>query len=142
MAASSEPDLERELDRLYQLSLNEFTAARDELAKRLRTDGRKDLAEQVKQLRKPSAAVWLVNRLAREREVDVQRLVKAGTELTESQIDAAAGGRSESFLEARRGEHRALERLAEGAREIAAREGVGAPSVERATRTLRAAGCK
>jgi len=32
----SKAELERELDRLYQLPLSEFTSARDELAKRLR----------------------------------------------------------------------------------------------------------
>jgi hypothetical protein len=55
--------LERELDALYQLPLDQFTSARDELAKRLRTDGQAEQAEQVKALRKPTVAVWLVNRL-------------------------------------------------------------------------------
>ena len=49
-------DLERELDRLYQLPPGEFTAARDELAKRLRDEGEREQSEEVKQLRKPPVA--------------------------------------------------------------------------------------
>lgn len=124
--------MERDLDRLYQVPPGEFTAARDELAKRLRDDGDREQAEQVKKLRKPTAGVWLVNRLARERELDVQRLAKAGEAL-------GKGSSSEEFANARDEEQRSLERLHQAARELAEREGIGAPSVERATQTLRAA---
>ena len=127
--------LEDELDRLYALPLNEFTAARDEIAKRLRAEGERDLADEVKQLRKPSVAVWLVNRLAREREVDVKRLLKAGEALPKAQ----ASGSAESFSKARGDEQHALERLAGAAREVALEEGVGAAAADRATQTLRAA---
>jgi hypothetical protein len=126
-------DLEPELDRLYQLPLGEFTAARDELAKRLRDEGERDQSAEVKSLRKPPVAVWLVNRLARERELDVQRLVKAGQALTKS------GGGSGAFAAARDDEQQALERLSQAAHEIAEREGIGAGAVDRATQTLRAA---
>jgi hypothetical protein len=127
--------LEDELDRLYALPLNEFTAARDEIAKRLRGEGERELADEVKQLRKPSVAVWLVNRLARERQVDVKRLLKAGEGLAKAQAAATR----ESFTEARRDEQHALERLATAARELAEQEGVGAQAADRATQTLRAA---
>jgi hypothetical protein len=111
--------LEAELDRLYDLPLNEFVGARDELAKQLRGDGRREEAEQIKGLRKPSVAAWLVN---------------AGDTLRKAQVEA-----SEDFAEARRDEQRALQRLAEGAREIASREGTGQATVAQATQTLRAA---
>ncbi len=136
--AAANAKLEAELDRLYGLPLTEFVGARDELAKQLRGDGRREEAEQVKGLRKPSVAAWLVNRLARERELDVQRLLNAGETLRKAQVEAAAGA-SEGFAEARRDEQRALERLAEAAREIAGREGVGQAAVAQATQTLRAA---
>lgn len=128
--------MERELDRLYQVPLGEFTAARDELAKRLRDEGEREQADEVKKLRKPTAAVWLVNRLSSERELDVQRLAKAGEALGKAQ---AGGLSSEDFAAARDEEQRSLERLHQAAGELAEREGVGAPSVERATQTLRAA---
>ena len=130
--------LEAELDRLFGLPLSEFTSARNELAKELRDAGSREEAEQVKALRKPSVAAWLVNRVSRERELDVQRLLNAGETLRKAQADAASG-QGEAFAEARRDEQRALERLAEAAREIAVREGSGQAAVAQATQTLRAA---
>lgn len=130
---------EREIDDLYQRPLDEFTSARDDLVKRLRAEGRREEAAQVKALRKPNVAVWLANRLAREDEVGVQRLLKAADALTKSQARVAAGSASDRFVEARRDEQEALERLAREARELAAREGIGASTVERVTQTLRAA---
>ena len=123
------------LDELYRLPLSEFTSARNELAKKLKADGDPEAADEVKALRKPSVAVWLVNRLTQERELDVQRLRKAG----ETVAQATAGHSSDAFLEAQREQHRALARLGEAAREIAAREKVGAAASDRAVETLRAA---
>src|SRR3954471_6434169 len=104
--------LERELDALYQLPPDRFTATRNELAERLRAEGQGEAAQQVKALRKPTAAVWLVNRLAREDEWDIQRLLKAGESMTKTQAKVARGQSGDGLLEARRDEQRALERLA------------------------------
>ena len=139
MAAASKADLEGDLDRLYQLPLSEFTSARDELVKRLRAQGESERAEEIKKLRKPPAAVWVVNQLARERPLDVQRLLKAGRSLTKSQAKAAAGKSPQTFTEARRAEQRALEQLAKGAIEIAERAGIGSSAIGKAAETLRAA---
>jgi len=138
MAAASKADFEGDLDRLYQLPLSEFTSARDELTRRLRAEGEREKAEEIKKLRKPTAAVWVVNQLARERPLDVQRLLKAGQSLTKSQAKAAAGT-SQTFPEARRDERRALEQVAKGASEIAERAGIGSSALGKATETLRAA---
>ena len=139
MAAASKTDLEGDLDRLYQLPLSEFTSARDELVKRLRAQGESERAQEIKKLRKPPAAVWVVNQLARERPLDVQRLLKAGESLTKSQAKAAAGKSPQTFTEARRAEQRALEQLAKGAIEIAERAGIGSSAIGKAAETLRAA---
>jgi hypothetical protein len=139
MAAASKTDLEGDLDRLYQLPLSEFTSARDELVKRLRAQGESERAQEIKKLRKPPAAVWVVNQLARERPLDVQRLLKAGRSLTKSQAKAAAGKSLQTFTEARRAEQRALEQLAKGAIEIAERAGIGSSAIGKAVETLRAA---
>jgi hypothetical protein len=139
MAAVSKADFEGDLDRLYQLPLGEFISARDELAKRLRAEGEGEKAQEIKSVRKPTAAVWLVNQLARERQLDMQRLLKAGQSLTKSQAEAAAGKSSLTFSEARRDEHRALEQLARAAREISERAGIGSAALGKATETLRAA---
>lgn len=128
---ASEAELERELDRLYQLPPGEFTSARDELVKRLRADGERERAGEIKTLRKPTVPVWLVNQLVRERELDLQRLLKAGEALAQSSSP-------DGFREARRNEHEALARLAGAARELARRENLGAAAVDRALQTLRA----
>src|SRR3954454_4399478 len=111
--------LERELDALYQLPPDRFTAARNELAKRLRAGGQGEAAQQVKALRKPTAAVWLVNRLAHENELDVKRLLKAGESLTKAQTELAKGQSPDGFLQARQEEQRALQRLTRAARKLA-----------------------
>ena len=126
---------EADVDELYRLPLSEFTSARNELAKKLKADGRAEEADEVKALRKPTVAVWLVNRLAQERELDVQRLRKAGETLAK----ATAGRSSDEFLEAQHEQHRALARLGDAARELASREKVGAAAADRALETLRAA---
>ena len=138
MAAASKADFEGDLDRLYQVPLSEFTSARDELTRQLRAQGEREKALEIKRLRKPTAGVWVVNQLVRERPLDVKRLLKAGESLAKSQAKAAAGT-PETFPEARRDEQHALEQLAEGAREIAERAGIGSPALGKAMETLRAA---
>lgn len=138
MAAASNAGFEGDLDRLYQVPLSEFTSARDELTQQLRAQGEREKALEIKKLRKPTAGVWVVNQLVRERPLDVQRLLKAGESLTKSQAKTAAGT-PQTFPEARRDEQHALEQLAEGAREIAERAGIGSPALGKAMETLRAA---
>ena len=58
-------DLESELDRLYAVSLEEFTAERNRLAAALKDSGDADAAQRVKKLGKPSVAAWTLNQLAR-----------------------------------------------------------------------------
>jgi hypothetical protein len=138
MAAASKAEFEGDLDRLYQVPLSEFTSARDELTQQLRAQGEREKALEIKKLRKPTAGAWIVNQLVRERPLDVQRLLKAGESLTKSQAKAAAST-PQTFPEARRDEQHALQQLAEGAREIAERAGIGSPALGKAMETLRAA---
>jgi hypothetical protein len=132
-------DFEREIDELYALAPSEFVAARNELAKRAREEGERAVSARIKELRKPSVSVWVVNRLARERELDVQRLLKAGERLAKAQRDLVGGKAPEEFTAARTEEQRAVSQLAKTAREILEREGHGVSALESATRTLRAA---
>lgn len=60
--------LDAAAEELYAVLPAEFVAARNARAKEARTDGDTDLAEQIKALRRPSAAAWLVNLLARSDE--------------------------------------------------------------------------
>jgi hypothetical protein len=66
-----------EADELYGLPLDEFVAARTALAKRLRQEGRADEAAEVGGLRKPSLALWAVNRAARRRAAELEALLAA-----------------------------------------------------------------
>ena len=129
---------EEEIDRLYGLPLDEFTRARDELARRVRGEGDGELAAEIKQLRKPSLPAWVVNQLARKRQLDMQRLLKAGEQLAGAQVEAMRGQSGDAFLEARRDEQRALEALAAGASEVLADAGRGTAPLDRVLATLRA----
>jgi hypothetical protein len=66
-----------EADQLYGLPLEDFVAERDALAKRLRADGRRAEADEVKALRKPPAVVWAVNQLMRTQRKPAKALVAA-----------------------------------------------------------------
>src|SRR5689334_9255025 len=76
------------VDRLYSLPLDEFTAARNQLAKDIRKGGDREAADAVKSLKKPSIEAWTVNQLARDHEDEISRLVALG----EEQPDVLASG--------------------------------------------------
>jgi hypothetical protein len=65
---------EERVDALYGLPLDEFTPARDALAKELRREGKRDGANWVKGLRKPSGPAWVVNQLARTQTPEAKEL--------------------------------------------------------------------
>ena len=69
--------IEEVADRLYAQEPEEFIAARDEAAKAADGDDRK----QIKALRKPTVAAYVVNMLARHQRDDVEALVALGDEL-------------------------------------------------------------
>ena len=97
-----------ELDRLYALPLEEFTSGRDELAQRIRQEGDGALAAEIKKLRKPTLPAWVVNRLARQRALDMRRLLEAGEQLAGAQAKAIRAQSGDAFLEARRDQQHAL----------------------------------
>jgi hypothetical protein len=78
----------RELDEivreLYVLPPDDFVAARNELARQARAAGRRDVAKQLHQLRRPTRSAWLVNLLARDPE-GMQRLSGLGRQLRDAQ---------------------------------------------------------
>src|SRR3954447_16543252 len=69
-------------DQLYGLSLPEFTPARDARAKELKGT---DLGKQVKGLRKPSTAAWVVNLLVRRETEQVEQVLTVGEALRQAQ---------------------------------------------------------
>lgn len=69
-------------DELYGLTLAEFTPARDAKAKELKGT---PLAAQVKALKKPSTAAWVVNLLVRRETEQVEQVLAVGAALREAQ---------------------------------------------------------
>ena len=76
---------------LYGLPLEEFTPARDALAKELKAAGRTAEAAEVKALRKPSLAAWALNRAARDHPDAIEQLRAAGADLRAAQEEALSG---------------------------------------------------
>ena len=74
-------------DRLYGLTLAEFTPARDALVKEHKAD--KDLAAALKRLKKPSLAAWVVNLLVRREAGQVGQVLDVGSALREAQTNLA-----------------------------------------------------
>ena len=78
-------DVESVTDELYSLPRDEFTAARNAAVKQAREQGRRELAEQIGALRRPSTAAWLANQLSRAHPGDIRALVALGDGLREAQ---------------------------------------------------------
>jgi hypothetical protein len=93
-----------EIDALFQLPLNEFTAARNTLAAKLKKAGRADDAERVKGLAKPPVSAWAVNQLYWKNREPFERLLAAGDRLRSAQASQlrGKGGDLREPLEARR----------------------------------------
>jgi hypothetical protein len=79
------------LDELYREPPDRFIAARDQLAKDLRSAGEPDEAARVKRLRRPTVAAWIVNRAALEAAEEVEEFAAASRELADAQANAIGG---------------------------------------------------
>lgn len=121
---------------LYGLPQEEFTKARDELAKELRKAGKKDAADEVKALRKPTVSAWTVNQLARRHPQDIKALVKAGDEMRKAQRAAVGGRGPQALRDATRSHKERLDDLTSAARHELGAEGA---TLQRVAQTLRGA---
>ncbi len=128
------------LHRLFKGPLEEFTAARNELAKELRSGGKAEAADWVKGLPKPSRAAWLVNQLSEQEPDEVAELLRLGQELRAAQEEMLAGSPDRAKLrEAAQSEQRTVASLTRAAEAIGAEHGVGAQILTRVGETLQAA---
>jgi hypothetical protein len=109
------PELDEELERLFELPPAEFTAARNDLARRLKKAGQSDAAGRVQSLRKPTIPVWTLNQLARRRRHEVDALVAAEDELRKAQEASLAGGDRDRLRAATSAERDALRKFAQHA---------------------------
>ena len=128
------------LNRLFHGPLEEFTSARNELAKSLRSDGEAEAADWVKSLRKPSRGAWLVNQLATRKADQVRGLLEVGEELRAAQEEMLAGATDrEKLRETARREQEAVDSLLRTADALGREHGVGAQILTRVGETLQAA---
>lgn len=77
-------DVDEAADRLYALPPGDFVEARDALVRQVRAAGDRGLARAIADLRKPTAAAWVANRLARERRDQLADFLALGPALREA----------------------------------------------------------
>jgi len=82
--------LDTEIDQLYQLPLEEFTAARNNLARTAGTD-----AAEVRKLAKPPIAAWAVNQLYWKHRDVYDALIEASTAVRKTHKTILGGGRAD-----------------------------------------------
>jgi len=83
--------LEDDIDALFRLPLAEFTGERNTLAARLKKEGRRNDADRVKLLAKPSVSAWAVNQLYWDHREAFDQLMASGRRLRPAQKLRLAG---------------------------------------------------
>jgi hypothetical protein len=136
---ASVPDLDRELDALYDRPLEQFTKARNDLSTRLRRAHQTDAADEVRALKKPTTVAWAANRLARDEPDLTAALLQAGQQLRTTQQRSLAGkAKPDEVADAARAERDAVRSLLAAARSLLGDR--GSPAIlDRLAQTLRAA---
>jgi hypothetical protein len=128
-------NLDKEIDRLYGLPLDRFTAARDTRVKELRSGGEREAADHLKQARKPTVTAWVANQLARNERMNVRALLTAGEQLRDGQAELMRGGKPDGLRRAEESERRAITALLDAGRELVD----GDATLRKLESTLRAA---
>jgi hypothetical protein len=128
-------NLDKEIDRLYGLPLDRFTEARDTRIKELRSGGEREAADHLKKARKPTAAAWVANQLARNERMNVRALLTAGEQLRDGQAELMRGGKADELRRAEESERRALTALLDAGRGLTD----GDATLRKLESTLRAA---
>jgi hypothetical protein len=124
-----------DVDRLYGLPLEEFTAARNKLAAALKKEGKQEEADEVKTLRKPSISAWAVNQLARKERLQVRSLVTSADRLRKAQESLLRGGAADELRASVERQREVVSALLKRAKEIL-REG-GHPATEATLERIR-----
>jgi len=131
------PELASAAAELYALPPGEFTAARDERAAAARAAGRRDIAGELRRLRRPTLSAWAVNLLALREPGALAGLVTLAEELRSAQ----ANRRGDQLRQLFRRRQEVLADLVALARRLAADDGhpLGEDAAQQVERTLTAA---
>lgn len=122
---------------LYALPLEEFTKARNAKASDARANGDRELADRIKQLKKPSTSAWAVNMLSRHRADEVGQLLELGASLREAQSEVDA----DELRELGKQRQKLIAAVVRQARALAEELGapIGAAAADEVGQTLQAA---
>jgi hypothetical protein len=121
--ASRKTSPDAEIQHLYRLPAEEFTPARNELAKRLRKEGHKDDAAEVQALPKPTPSAWAVNALFERQPQKMEALLGAGKRARAAQREAVSGRGAEALRESIRAARALSDELRWEAGQILAEQG-------------------
>ncbi len=83
-------DLDTALSSLYEVSREEFVPTRDDLVRKARSSGDRELASKIAVARKPTVAAWLINQVAREYPDDLTALAELSDALRGAHQQLAA----------------------------------------------------
>jgi hypothetical protein len=120
--------IDDEVDGLYALDPSEFIAARDQLARRLKAEGRTEETAEVRALRRPTVGAWAANQVARQQPEEVQELLAAGAELRQAQRKVLSGVKGGGFRDAMDRRRKAVAALVKLAEEVLREAGKGSAS--------------
>lgn len=115
-------------DPLFAVPPKEFVKARDALARELATAGDEAGAARVKGMKRPNAAVWAVNALARREGKAVAEYLEAGERLREAHRSAIASGGGDALRAALRQEGELATDLVAKAAALLVAQGLSASS--------------
>jgi len=101
--------MQNDVDELADVPPEEFVAARDELAKKLKAEGKADETAKVKKLRKPTVTQWVTDQVRRHHAGDVDALRAASIEVARAQEAAVTQGDRDALREATAKRREALE---------------------------------
>ena len=123
----------KHLDELFAVPRSEFTRTRQKLVAKLRESGAHAEAKALAEVRKPSAALWAVNQVARHHGEALRRLIDAVDELKRYQVRGGA-----DVGKATERERTAVRELTDHAARVLERGGERAsrPTLERVSNTL------
>src|SRR5688572_16260649 len=84
--------MQDELDHIADVPPEEFVTTRDELAKRLKAQGKAAQAAEVKKLRKPTVTQWIADQVRRHHDDVVDALRAASSDVASAQEAAITSG--------------------------------------------------
>jgi DNA repair exonuclease SbcCD ATPase subunit len=99
------------VDELFRLPRPEFIPARDRLAARFAAANERERAREVRALRRPTVAAWVVNQLAHRNRTALRRLLDAGQVLRRAHARVLRGGSADDLRAAARRRQDALREL-------------------------------